>query len=272
MLYTILVKTGADKPIPGAKVTFTRAGTVLTSLTTGQDGRVTIDDTMDGGLLQTGVNATASAAGYYDLGIDASQITELWYFQLSKKTDTMLLLAGGIAGGLLLAGAFNSRKGKRRKVSGIGDGIDPNVKTGLLVAGGIAVLYYVNEWLGGDTTRGQLPDAAASELAQLKASGTVPTMTDTEAETYASELVAAFDDCGTDMNAVENVFRQMHNRADVLLLIKTYGVRSFKGCFDGDYFSSHTWNLAQAMTAEFSSSNFEDVNKILADNGVNYTF
>ncbi len=271
MLYTILVKTGADKPIPGAKVTFTRAGSVLTSLTTGADGKLTIDDTMDGGLLQEGVYATASAAGYYDLGIDASQITELWYFQLSKKADTMLWVAGGLAGGLILAGAFNSRK-KKRKVSGIADGIDPNVKTGLLVAGGIAVLYYLNEWLGSDATRGHLPDAAATELQQLQANGTVPTLTATEAETYASELVAAFDDCGTDMDAVENVFRQMHNRADVLLLIKTYGVRSFKGCFDGDYFSSHTWNLAQAMTAEFSDSNFADVNKILADNGVNYTF
>lgn len=270
MLYTILVKTEGDKPIPGAKVTFTRAGSVLTSLTTGADGKVTIDDSTDDGLLQTGVYATASAAGYYDLGIDASQITELWYFQLSKKSSTALLLVGGLAGGLLLAGAFNSRK--KRKVSGIADGIDPKVKTGLLVAFGIAGLYYVNQWLGTDTTRGHLPDAAASELDQLKAAGQVPTMTATEAESYASELVAAFDDCGTDMDAVENVFRQMHNRADVLLLIKTYGVRSFKGCFDGDYFSSHNWNLAQAMTAEFSSSNFADVNKILADNGVNYTF
>lgn len=272
MLYTILVKTAGDKPIPGAKVTFTRAGTVLTSLVTGADGRTTIDDEMDGGLLQQGVYATASATGFYDLGIDASQITELWYFQLSKKQGTALWVAGGLIGGLILAGTFGSRKKKRQKVSGIGDNINPNVKTGILVAGGIAALYYLNEWLGGDSTRGQLPDAAASELITLQASGMIPTLTATEAETYASELVAAFDDCGTDMNAVENVFRQMLNRADVLLLIKTYGVRSFKGCFDGDYFSSHTWNLAQAMTAEFSASNFADVNKILADNGVNYTF
>jgi len=272
MLYTILVRNADKKPIPGAKVVFTRAGAVLTSLITGPDGRVTVDDSFDDGLLQEGVVATASADGYYNLGVDASAITELWYFQLSKKSSTILWVVGGLAGGILLSAAFRKHRKGKRGVSGIGDGIDPKVKTGLLVAFGIAGLYYLNEWLGTDATRGHLPDAAASELDQLKAQGIVPTMKPTEAETYASELVAAFDDCGTDMNAVENVFRQMMNRADVLLLIKTYGVRSFKGCFDGDYFSSHTWNLAQAMTAEFSDSDFADVNKILASNGANYIF
>jgi hypothetical protein len=270
MVYTIFVKNGADSPVPGATVTFSRAGTVLTKFKSGADGAVNIDTAFDDGLFQTGVDVTATAPGYSSAGTDADFISQTWTFYLDKACRTGLYLAGGIAGGLLL-GSMLSRKRKGR-MSGMADGINPNVKTGILVAGGIAVLYYVNKWLGGDATRGHLPDAAAGELDQLKATGIVPTMTPTEAETYASELVAAFDDCGTDMDAVENVFHQMHNRADVLLLIKTYGVRSFKGCFDGDYFSSHTWNLAQAMTAELSNSNFSDVNKILAGNGVNYTF
>ncbi len=273
-MYTILVKNSSDKPIPGASVTFTRAGAVLVALKTGADGTVQIDPEFDGGLLEAGVLATASASGYKDLGIDASLITPNWYFQLNSAPKTALLVAGGIAGGLLLGGALLKRKKGRR----VGDAAPAPAErkakwlTPVLVGGGILALYVVNKLFGGDPSRGHLPDAAASELDKLAAQGIYPTITDTDAESMASKLVQAFDDCGTDMGAVEAVFSQLSNRADVLKLIKIYGIRDFKGCFDGDYFSMHSYNLAQALSSELSTSNYADINKILSDNGVNYTF
>ena len=152
---------------------------------------------------------------------------------------------------------------------GFFDGVDPRVKTGIAVAGGVGALYVAYRILKKDESASLLPATAAEELKQQPVPSTITT---SQAQAFASALVTAFDDCGTDNDVVDQVFGALQNKSDLLLLISVYGVRDYKGCFDGDYFSMHSYNLSQALTSELSGSELAALNAGLKAKNITYSF
>lgn len=85
------------------------------------------------------------------------------------------------------------------------------------------------------------------------------TITQAQFNTYASSLYAAMEGAGTDEDKIYAVFRAMKTRADVLQLIKTFGVK------DGE-------TLTEWLHGDLSASEIEKINTILAGNNINYSF
>ncbi len=77
---------------------------------------------------------------------------------------------------------------------------------------------------------------------------------------YADLIEEATDTTGTDEQAVFGVFMQMQNNADVLQLIKSYGIR-----FNLSLFSMGNYTLSQLLIAEGIQS---DIQQILAGKGI----
>lgn len=266
MIYTITIQDEAGNLISGATVTFTQGDTVLTTMPA-PGGMVSLNDQSDDALLMEGVSVRASAPGYYDSGVSANALLQDWAFTMQAKPSYGKYIAIGAAGALLLGLAVFGRK--KKKVSGFFDNMSTGAKLGIAAAGGLAVYYL---FFKKDASAEQLGQQAGADLAKLMQQGVTPTITATQAQDFASSLVTAFDDCGTDEGTIKSVFNQLENTADVLLLIQTYGVRDYKGCFDGDWFSDHSRNLAQGLTSELSVSDISDLNATLKSKGINYAF
>jgi hypothetical protein len=94
----------------------------------------------------------------------------------------------------------------------------------------------------------------------------LPTFNKSKYDALAYTLFEAFDHTGTDLNAVEGVFSQLKNVADVNSLIVAYGVRQTKvfGVPDGQ-----PSNLIGHLVSENA---VEAANKGLSKNKVYYKF
>lgn len=64
---------------------------------------------------------------------------------------------------------------------------------------------------------------------------------------------------GTDEEAIYDVFRQMNNDLDVLLLTKAFGLRPIPDC----YFGCDELSLGGWLANEISADNLKEINKIL---------
>lgn len=181
-------------------------------------------------------------------------------------TAILVVAAAGIGGAYLLA---KKRKKAGKKVSGFLDTVPTWAKVATL---GFGAYVIWDLFLRKDNANSQLGQDAATDLKTLHDQGIDPTITATQAEDFASTIVTAANDCGTDEDAMYAVMQQLQNQADVLFLIQTYGVRQYKGCFDGDYFSYHSYNLAQTLTTELSGSELAHLNSILSSKGIAYQF
>jgi len=273
VLFKFYIQDEAGHPIAGARLTFYTKMVRFppVSYTTGSDGLITIDSETDGGLLTADTTVTATKEGYNDTSTPASFLQPDNYFLLTRRSPVAFILAAGAGIGLLGYAALS----RGRRIGGFFDGVDPRVKTGLAVAGGLGLLYIGYKIFGSDHQAQQLPDQADAELSRLADQGELPTITAVQAEGMASSIVAAFNDCDPlDLStpALINELQKLNNKADLLLLIKVFGVRSYKGCFDGDYFSNHNYNLNQAVSSELNFLDIALVNRILANKGINYSF
>lgn len=110
------------------------------------------------------------------------------------------------------------------------------------------------------------------DLNDLIKNGVKPTLSQAQLSGYATSLKDSFDGCGTDNKVWENAFGAMKNKADVLALIATYGIRTYDGCnWEGD-FTDKTSGLPGALNAELSSSEIGKLNASLSTKGINYQF
>lgn len=144
----------------------------------------------------------------------------------------------------------------------------------VVTVGGAAliILYFFNKKdpKAGDSA--QLGTEADQKLAALAAQGIYPTDDSSTYESYSSIIVEATDDCGTDEQAIYDVFSALQNEADVWALVKRFGVRQIKSCFSGNYFGNTPYNLPQIIVEELSSSERNTLNSILAQKGITYRF
>jgi predicted metalloprotease len=110
------------------------------------------------------------------------------------------------------------------------------------------------------------------ELNALIQGGTRPSYGQSQFSQWASTLRQSFDGCGTDNKVWENVFKSMRNKADVLALIATYGVRTYDGCnWEGD-FNDKTGGLTAALNDELSSSEISKINTMLSNKNITFQF
>ena len=87
--------------------------------------------------------------------------------------------------------------------------------------------------------------------------------------------------CGTDEDAVFSVFASLGNTADLLRLIMLFGVRFYEPCAATSPISYLHWqfddeayggDLPTWLTFDFSASDIEAINEILAGKGINIQF
>lgn len=100
----------------------------------------------------------------------------------------------------------------------------------------------------------------------VDSTGEQPTLSDDELKQLIKKLDNAFNYrtfeflWGTDEDEIFAVFNQMRNGADVRRLVYLYGTNK-----DGN-------TLSEELHDELSSSDINQVNTILANRGINYTF
>lgn len=264
MIYRINVRNMSGKPVTGATVSFADGtGKGLLTLNTDVSGTVIIPETGQGVMLDSRNIVMVEANGYYQASQSAYLLQPESIFILTSKPALDKTLVAGML--TALAGVYFLSEGKKKKVGGFADNLPVPVKVAVL---GIGAYFLLRK--GADNK--DLQKQSAIELEALASQGVVTTMSATQVSAYANALVTAFDDCGTDEDYIFNVFSKMQNKADVLALITVYGIRSYKGCFDGDYLSTHDRNLAQALTSELSTRDLATVNQIIAAKGIDFKF
>ena len=142
--------------------------------------------------------------------------------------------------------------------------------------GGVIVVYIVGKsistYLSNDRMRMlKESESAGGKLAELAVKGIKPTYSNTQYEAFSNKIVAAINDCGTDEQAVYDVFNQLKNEAYLYKLIEVYKLRKFKGC-GSSYFGFEERSLSGSITYEMSSSEIRKINDIMKSKNINYSF
>jgi hypothetical protein len=122
---------------------------------------------------------------------------------------------------------------------------------------------------------------AEKELVELKRKGVSPSYSLSQYEGFAQKLAQAMDDCGTTESSIISVFKSMKNKADVLSLIKAFGVRYYTPCIASQPISYSRWllndktfggSLQSWLEYDLTSGEISDINKILESNKIDYKF
>ncbi len=123
--------------------------------------------------------------------------------------------------------------------------------------------------------------AAAGELATLAAQGINPSYYDSQYLTLVDQLVQAMNGCGTDEQAVYNVFRQLQNEADIRKLIVLFGIQYYEPCGWTDPIAAsifqvndHAYggSLSTFLNYDLSTSEIGEINGILTGKGIHFQF
>jgi len=188
----------------------------------------------------------------------------------TKKNNTGLLIAGGL---LLFYLADEKKKKSVGKINVYNyyKGLPPMAKGIVVIGTGLVAYFTLNKLLKRPDPATGEPNAAGDALNVLANQGIYPTYSDAQFEGFSNAIVSAIWDCGTDENAIFNVMRAMNNNADVYRLIQVYGIREYKGCFEG-FFSLVSRSLNAALSSELSSGEKSEVNNILRSKGITYQF
>lgn len=110
------------------------------------------------------------------------------------------------------------------------------------------------------------------DLKDLEKEGKGQTLSDSQISGFANALKIAMDGYATDSEAIGKVFASMNNDADVLSLIKSYGIQTISsGRFNPE--PDLVGTLPQALTSELSSDYKNTyVNANLIKKGIVYRF
>jgi hypothetical protein len=155
----------------------------------------------------------------------------------------------------------------------------------VIVVGGLAYLGY--ELYKGYQNKQDIADAnkaaadADQELLILAQRGVNPSYDSSQYEDFSQAIVEASNGCGTDETAIYNVFRNMHNDADIKKLISVFGVRYYQPCAASQPISYLRWqlddhafggSLPTFIAYELDSSEIATINSILTGNNITYQF
>lgn len=122
---------------------------------------------------------------------------------------------------------------------------------------------------------------ADTELKALISKGIKPTLTPSQFESLSLRINQAANGCGTDNQAIFDVFSTLNNTADLLSLISKFGVRYYQPCAATSPISYAIWltneksyggNLPTFLYYEMSDSEVKKINSILKSKAIDYTF
>lgn len=112
-------------------------------------------------------------------------------------------------------------------------------------------------------------NAVKDELKVLEQSGIKPTMSDDKYLTKANQIFTAMDGYGTNVPAIVSVINTLNNDADMLALIKAYGVKTISsGKFNPE--PDFTGTLPSAFTSELNPFDTKIVNYALESRKLTY--
>jgi hypothetical protein len=153
----------------------------------------------------------------------------------------------------------------------------PSWAKGIVVVGGIAIIYFATKQTiarlrkqsEGKDAKNSVEDAK-NELQQLSNDGIRPTITKSQADAYAEKIVKQFK--GADLllgsyDVVNQIFKELKNNADFLLLKSAFGVRTYDDAFFGQV---KNVTLESAIQDELTQFRINDLNKTLSKKGITY--
>lgn len=153
------------------------------------------------------------------------------------------------------------------------------IAAGLGLSGYAIYRYFKNK--ADESQANQSAELATTELQNLAAKGIRPTYSQSQYENFSQQLVEAMNGCGTDEDTIYQVFGSLRNDADVLMLIKQFGVRYYQPCAVSSPLSYAIWQfndkaygggLITWLGYDLDSDNIADINAILQGHGIKYTF
>ena len=84
----------------------------------------------------------------------------------------------------------------------------------------------------------------------------------------SNSLFDAFDGYGTDNTAVYDTFGKLKNEADMLYLIKAYGIRTISSGRGNFFVKDYTGDLFGSIKSEMDTSEIATINQILTNKGI----
>jgi len=112
----------------------------------------------------------------------------------------------------------------------------------LLADGGVAIAKALR-----GPANNEEPDVAGNEDGTYGGATPAPetntgqaTISNTKASSLAEKLYDAMEECGTDEDAIIEVFDQLQNNADVNLVYQKFGLRNY-GCVAGCCGNTYSW-------------------------------
>ena len=131
----------------------------------------------------------------------------------------------------------------------------------------IAIVYLLYKVIKGFTTLAvggdypQVTEGLEGELIDLKNRGINPTISDSDASSYADFIHETSYSANTDENGIFNIFRILNNKADLVLLKIKFGTRRLP-------FSVNNVGLSAFLRSDLNESEIEIINSILAQKNI----
>lgn len=127
----------------------------------------------------------------------------------------------------------------------------------------------------------KISDQASKEIAALTRKGQGPNYSASQYEAWSLKLAEAMNGCGTDEAAIYDVFGKLKNKADVLQLINSFGIRYYMPCAATQPISYIRYmnddktfggTLPTWFEYDLTSGEIAKVNDTLKKNNIDYTF
>lgn len=131
----------------------------------------------------------------------------------------------------------------------------------------IAIIYLLYKVIKGFKTLavgGDYPEVTEdlqSELNELILRGTIPTISESQASSYADFIQETSYSANTDEAGIFDIFRILQNNADLLLLKIKFGTRRLP-------FSVNSVGLSTFLRSDLSNEEIQTINDILANNRI----
>lgn len=152
------------------------------------------------------------------------------------------------------------------------------VRTVVIIGIVVLIFLFIYWWRSGRKRRQQEEDFKEDYQTLTQDSNLKPTYLATNYQTFADKIYAA--GCpglfcyGTDEEAMYDVFREMKNDLDMLLLVKAFGLREERGgiCIPIPGTGECAIPLGAWLLTELSADGIKEINDILKKNGLTFTF
>lgn len=269
MIYAISTDNGKGQPVKGARISFSRGGSVFNVVDFPDNtGVLYFDSVNDADLFSSGVDIRVTANGYNPAGVTGNSIAGDWVFTLKPNgLQTAGLVGFGLAAAILLA----SGTGKSKRVSGRIGKVDvkKDVLPWVLPVGVLVGGYLIYQKFFSDPQSKERENALNQDIANAEAV-TPSRMSDSEIQTAANAIKEdlGYSYVANNFTDAAHQLTKPGTTADMLRLIKAYGTHyiTFFGIPTGKY------TLEETVTRALPETYIKEVNAYYDAQGVDFNF